>query len=134
LTPNFAQALATDSCGSVALTFADLAVQGSCNGSYTITRTWTATDSSGNTVKASQVINVEDTTSPTTTTAFTPIINVNCNAIPLKPDLVFVDDCSTVAPTVVYTENTINTTATSYSIIRRIVKDACNNTSGLFKP
>jgi hypothetical protein len=60
----------------------------------------------------------------------TPIINVNCNAIPVKPNLVFVDDCSTVAPTVVYTENTINTTATSYSIIRKwIVKDACNNTS-----
>jgi hypothetical protein len=36
----------------------------------------------------------------------------------------------TVQPLLVYTENTINTTATSYSIIRKwIVKDACNNTS-----
>jgi hypothetical protein len=38
----------------------------------------------------------------------------------------------TVQPlsTVVYTENTINNTTTSYSIIRKwIVKDACNNTS-----
>jgi gliding motility-associated-like protein len=130
-TPNFAIATATDACGSGAtLTFADVTTQGSCEGSYSITRTWTATDACGNTSTASQTINVTDTKAPTTTTIFAAEINVNCNAIPVKPNLVFVDDCSTVAPTVVYTENTINTTATSYSIIRKwIVKDACNNIS-----
>ncbi|MDI5951098.1 MBG domain-containing protein [Flavobacterium yafengii] len=129
LTPNFAQALATDTCGSINLTFLDLTLQGSCIGSYTITRTWTATDSSGNTATASQVISVQDTAGPTTTTAFTAIVNVNCDAIPTKPELVFVDNCSTVSPAI-FTENIINRTENSYSIIRKwSVADACGNAS-----
>jgi gliding motility-associated-like protein len=129
LTPNFAQATATDSCGSVNLTFVDVKVQGSCIGSYTITRTWTATDSAGNTATASQVINVQDIVGPTTATAFTAIVNVNCDAIPNKPELVFVDNCSTVSPAI-YTENIINRTENSYSIIRKwSVSDTCGNVS-----
>ncbi|MDI5896084.1 gliding motility-associated C-terminal domain-containing protein, partial [Flavobacterium algoritolerans] len=129
LTPNFAQALATDTCGSVNLTFVDVTVQGNCIGSYTITRTWTATDSSGNTAIASQVISVQDNVGPTTTTAFTAIVSVNCDAIPAKPELVFVDNCSTVSPAI-FTENIINRTENSYSVVRKwSVADACGNVS-----
>ncbi|NGY39002.1 gliding motility-associated C-terminal domain-containing protein, partial [Flavobacterium sp. XN-5] len=129
--PSFVTPTVTDSVDpSPTLTYNDSTSAGTCAGSYSVTRTWTATDACGNAATASQTINVQDAKAPTTTTTFAAEINVNCNAIPVKPNLVFVDDCSTVAPTVVYTENTINTTATSYSIIRKwIVKDECNNTS-----
>jgi gliding motility-associated-like protein len=54
---------------------------------------------------------------------------VRCDAIPLKPELVFVDNCSTVG-TPIYTENIINRTLTSYSIIREWnVADTCGNPS-----
>ncbi|MBK9105948.1 MAG: hypothetical protein IPL92_15590 [Saprospiraceae bacterium] len=65
-TPAFATATATDACGSLfTLTFADVTVTpGSCAGSYTVTRTWTATDGCGNVSTAAQVINVQDIDAP----------------------------------------------------------------------
>ena len=40
----------------------------SCNGSYILTRTWTATDCAGNSTQHIQIITVQDTTSPVLTT------------------------------------------------------------------
>ena len=130
VTPEFATATATDNCGSaVTLTFADATTNGACAGSYSVTRTWTATDACENTATASQTINVQDTTGPTTTTEFSATIDVNCDAIPVKPELVFVDNCSAVSPTT-FTENIINRTQNSYSIVRKwSVADACENRS-----
>jgi gliding motility-associated-like protein len=129
-TPAFAVATATDACGSeITLAWADVTTLGVCAGSYSVTRTWTAKDACGNTSTASQSINVQDTTGPTTTTAFEPRIDVLCDAIPAKPELVFVDNCSTVN-TPVYAEKIINQTPISYSIEREWnVADACGNTS-----
>jgi gliding motility-associated-like protein len=129
-TPAFAVATATDACGStVTLTSVDVTTAGGCAGSYSVTRTWTAKDACGNTSTASQTINVNDTTGPTTTTVFAPSIDVKCDAIPAKPNLVFVDNCSAVAAPV-YTEKIINQTLTSYSIVREWnVADACGNSS-----
>jgi gliding motility-associated-like protein len=129
-TPAFADATATDDCGTaITLTSVDVTTNGTCAGTYSITRNWTAKDACGNTATASQTINVQDLTGPTTTTAFAPSIDVNCDAIPAKPELVFVDNCSTVA-TPVYTEKIINQTLTSYSIVREWnVADACGNSS-----
>ncbi|MBG6187624.1 gliding motility-associated C-terminal domain-containing protein, partial [Flavobacterium sp. CAN_S2] len=128
-TPNFAQATATDTCSSVTLAFVDTTVQGSCIGSYTVTRTWTATDSAGNSTTASQIISVQDTTGPTTATEFAATINVNCDAIPLKPELIFTDNCSTASPAT-YTETSTNSSQNSYSIVRKwSVSDSCGNIS-----
>ncbi|MFV5696548.1 gliding motility-associated C-terminal domain-containing protein, partial [Flavobacterium sp. LB3P122] len=128
--PAFAIATATDNCSSVViLTFADVTTNGQCAGSYSVTRTWTATDTCGNTSKASQTINVQDTAGPTTSTVFSPTINVSCDVIPVKPELVFIDNCSGVSSTK-FTENIINNTANSYSIVRKwSVDDTCGNTS-----
>ncbi|WP_291150076.1 gliding motility-associated C-terminal domain-containing protein [Flavobacterium sp. UBA7680] len=68
--PAFAQATATDNIETIAsLTYEDAIVPGNCAGSYTKTRTWTATDSCGNvSLPVSQTIIVQDTTAPTWTT------------------------------------------------------------------
>ncbi|MCF6130590.1 hypothetical protein L1S35_12975, partial [Flavobacterium sp. AS60] len=57
-TPSFQQAVATDACSSVTLTFNDVPTPTNCNGSYSITRTWTAKDVCNNTSTESQTINV----------------------------------------------------------------------------
>ncbi|MFL9832397.1 hypothetical protein ABS764_16220, partial [Flavobacterium sp. ST-87] len=126
--PVFVTPTATDNCTVISLTSEDVRTNGSCVGTYSITRTWTATDAGGNITKASQTINVEDNTAPVPTTEFQTVINTTCAAVPEIPVLTFVDGCSEIAPTVVFTENIINNTETSYSIVRKWnVKDACNN-------
>ena len=129
-TPVFAFATATDECGSdFSLTFNDVKTEGNCAGSYSITRTWTATDTCGNSSTASQTITIEDTTGPTTTTEFSTTITGNCDAIPAKPELVFVDNCSAVSP-VSFSETISNQTSDSYVINRKwIVSDSCGNAS-----
>lgn len=74
--PVFEQATATDDSGSVAsLTYEDVITAGSCAGSYTVVRTWKATDSCGNiSLPVSQTIIVQDTTAPTW---LTPINSLN---------------------------------------------------------
>jgi len=55
---------ATDNCGSFTIDFNEVSTPGSCDGQYTLTRTWTATDDADNTSSLSQVISVIDTTAP----------------------------------------------------------------------
>ncbi|MDI1316010.1 gliding motility-associated C-terminal domain-containing protein [Flavobacterium sp.] len=57
-TPVFQQAVATDNCSDVTLTFEDVATVPNCDGSYSVTRTSTAKDLCNNTSAASQTINV----------------------------------------------------------------------------
>lgn len=62
---SFSTATASDVCDpSVAITFADVIVPGSCIQEYTVTRTWTAEDDCGNTATCSSTILIEDTTPP----------------------------------------------------------------------
>src|SRR5207249_9686516 len=50
------------------LTFADVTTPGTCPQGYSVTRTWTAKDCTGNTSTSSQTINVVDTTAPVIST------------------------------------------------------------------
>ena len=55
---------AMDACGSVSLSLDTDTDYNGCFSSYTITRTWTATDDCGNSSNATQVITIVDTTAP----------------------------------------------------------------------
>ena len=61
-------ATATDNCGEVTIEVSSETTAGDCDGSYTVTRTFTATDDAGNSSSATQTITVEDTTAPEFTT------------------------------------------------------------------
>ena len=54
-------ATATDNCGEVTIEVSSETTAGDCDGSYTLTRTFTATDDAGNSSSATQTITVEDT-------------------------------------------------------------------------
>ena len=61
-------ATASDNCGmdpNEPISYTDIDDLGGCNGTGTITRTWTALDTCGNTTEYVQLINVIDTTVPT---------------------------------------------------------------------
>ena len=56
---------AGDICGSATVGFNETSDLSGCNGTGTITRTWTATDTCGNQTVATQTITVQDLTAPT---------------------------------------------------------------------
>ena len=55
---------ASDNCGEVSISLVESTVEGACEGTYTLNRTWTATDDAGNSISYTQAISVEDTTAP----------------------------------------------------------------------
>ena len=57
-------ASASDNCGEVTIEEVSETIAGDCEGSYIITRTFTATDDAGNSTSATQTITVQDTTAP----------------------------------------------------------------------
>src|SRR5690606_6214298 len=66
--PAPAEVTATDNCDeSVDVEFSEIFENGNCPQSYTIYRTWTATDTCDNSVSHTQVITVTDTTAPVLT-------------------------------------------------------------------
>jgi uncharacterized repeat protein (TIGR01451 family) len=55
---------ATDNCGEASISFSEEQIEGSCDNSFTLVRTWTASDSCGNTTTLVQNIEVIDATAP----------------------------------------------------------------------
>ncbi|MES2806703.1 MAG: hypothetical protein V4652_14155, partial [Bacteroidota bacterium] len=129
-TPEFTQAIATDGCGStVTLTFADVTTNGQCAGSYSVTRTWTATDACGNASTATQTINVQDTTAPVIA-ALPSASTISCPATPEFTQAIATDGCGSTV-TLTFADVTTNgQCAGSYSITRTwTATDACGNVS-----
>ncbi|MEZ4797285.1 MAG: gliding motility-associated C-terminal domain-containing protein, partial [Flavobacteriaceae bacterium] len=120
---------ASDSCGTADVTFTETTADGDCPSNYIITRTWTATDECGNTTSHTQIVTVEDTTAPVTTTDFETEISVTCGNIPEVPELEFEDACSTNINVDFEETSTNNGNNDSYEITRIwTVSDECDNT------
>ncbi len=120
---------ATDVCGTVTVSYNQVRVDGSCANTYTLTRTWIATDNYGNQTVFVQTINVQDTVAPQLATPYPSVLNVTCNAIPAVPQLQFTDDCSSAPITTVFNESTSTVASDGTYIITRIwtVIDVCGN-------
>ena len=128
--PTAAVLTASDSCGTATVVMTELITPSAlCTSTYTIVRTWTATDLCLNPASVSQTINVSDSTGPFIIGDFDVKITVTCDAIPEAPELEFGDNCSTVGEAV-YTTETSEVAANVYTITRTwVVTDACGNES-----
>ena len=119
--PAAATVTASDNCDvSPIITLSEISIPGSCPNTYTLVRTWTATDSCGNSSSESQTINVIDNTRPVITcTSNQTFCQVAGNNYTI-PTLVASDNCS----------GALNTT---FSITGSTSRSGSgNNASGLF--
>ncbi|ESU25432.1 hypothetical protein FSS13T_16650 [Flavobacterium saliperosum S13] len=128
--PQFAQATATDNCGSVfTLTFNDVITPGQCAGAYSVTRTWTALDACGNSSTASQTINVQDVSAPVIAALPAPS-TINCPAVPQFTQATATDNCGSAFTLTFNDVTTPGQCAGSYSVTRTwTALDACGNSS-----
>jgi hypothetical protein len=121
---------AVDNCdGNPVVGYAEVRTNGNCPSSYTITRTWTATDACGNSSNKVQVLTVQDTQAPVLTTAPADA-TVECDAVPAAATLTATDNCD-AAPEVGYVEVRTNGNCPSNYILTRTwtATDACGNSS-----
>ncbi len=93
--PAISTPTATDNCDTdVTITFNEVRTDGSCPDTYTLTRSWTATDDCGNNKTETQVITVSDNTQPTL--AGVPAnVTVECEAVPAISTPTATDNCDT---------------------------------------
>jgi hypothetical protein len=94
--------VAFDNCSTPDISFDEELIPGFCPESYTLVRTWTATDACGNTASVSQTIEVRDDEAPVFD--FLPEdITADCGTVPEPPAMTATDNCSAV--TITYEEN-----------------------------
>ncbi len=121
---------ATDGCdpGLLAVTYGSVTNAGNCAGSYSIVRTWTATDACGNPGSTTQTVVVTDTTPPVITCP--PPMDLGCNpaVIPApNPSLVTAsDNCGT--PVVTHQGDATSANGCQVTLTRTYVAtDSCGN-------
>jgi len=89
---------ATDNCtpggeAGIPVTLVETRINGNCPYNYTLQRVWTATDDCGNTVSATQLVTVTDTSAPTFSTV-PANITVECDVVPAPVAPTANDNCS----------------------------------------
>src|SRR5260370_810218 len=114
------------------LTYSDAPTPGPCPQGYSVTRTWTAKDCTGNTSTRSQTITVEDTMAPKIT--FCPTdTTLACgdSTDPSKTGSATATDNCDANPSVTYSDSTAPGNCALNKVITRtwIATDACQNSS-----
>src|SRR5512133_2125200 len=130
-TPVFTAPIAADNCDAApVITFTDATTPGACAGTYTITRTWIATDACGNiSAPVSQTITVQDITKPVLS-GQGAAVTISCPATPVFTAPTAADACD-ASPVITFTDATTpGACAGAYTITRTwTAKDACGNIS-----
>lgn len=122
--PSAAVLNAVDNCDDVGVNFTEVFTPGDCAQSYTLTRTWEATDCSGNLASHTQIVQVEDTTPPSFVDAPDDQVN-QCEEAPYSTEAI--DNCASVS--IVETRDTLSTdTCGNYQhLVTLTASDACGN-------
>ena len=123
---------ATDDCdANPNITINETTTPGTCDGSYILTREWTAEDECGNTVTETQTITVQDLTAPVLS-GVPADVTVECDGVPTAPvigtDVTATDNCDP-NPTVTLNETTTpGSCSGNYTLVREwTAEDACGN-------
>jgi hypothetical protein len=132
---NTGTASAKDNCGDTpTITRSDAATAANCTGHAGIDRTWTATDSCGNTASCVQHITFADTTPPMITCP--PDVTIACDASILPANTgsaTATDNCG--QPVITFSDATMNNCPNNLSVITRTwtATDGCGNASTCFQ-
>ena len=130
LPANTGTATATDNCGGdPTIEFADGTITGICPMSFI--RTWTATDSCGNSTSCTQTITLEDTTPPVITCPLDVTISCTASTLPANTGNPAVTDNCDLSPTVTSNDITITGACPQEYTINRTwtATDDCGNSS-----
>jgi len=123
-------AIASDDCDPApAVAFSDATIGGLCTQDYTITRTWIATDASGNTATCVQTISIADNTPPVITC---PVVlsPIPCGTIPSFGFATAIDACDGTVSFTMITDSFPGTCDQAYTLVRTwTASDDCGNTS-----
>ncbi len=132
--PDPAEPTAEDACDEmVDIDYVENKIDGACPESFTLVRTWTATDQCNNQSMMTQTIFVQDTISPLLFDI--PVdLTVECNAIP-NPENPNVDENCDPSITIIFDQTLSNVLCTNSYTLRRTwtAVDNCGNTSSTFQ-
>jgi hypothetical protein len=121
---------ATSGCGPCpTITFSEVTVAGNCAGNYTIIRTWTATDSLGNSLSESQTITIIDNTAPAISCPGTITVNSGagiCGAN-VNFNVTATDLCGAATVTTSIASGSLFPIGTT--VVTATATDACGNVS-----
>ena len=123
-------AQATDNCDAqVSVTMQDRREDGACADSYTLIRTFTATDNCGNTATAIQRINIRDTQAPTFASV-PAAVTISCSDAVPTTTAKATDNCNRQVSITERLERVAGTCADGYQLKRLFVAtDNCGNTA-----
>ncbi|MBK8705736.1 MAG: T9SS type A sorting domain-containing protein [Saprospiraceae bacterium] len=125
-TPIFNPPTVSGGCSTPSVTFSDSTMPGCSAGTYSVTRTWTATDNCGQSVSCSRTIVVQDVTAPTVTAGtiaacYPTVAAAEAAAIAATTAT---DGCSGVV-------KTASTMGTCSAVITVTGADGCNNSASV---
>ena len=125
---NTGVATAVDICDVAPVVgYEDEVAAGDCPQESVTTRTWTATDASGNSTSAVQTITVEDTMAPVLAGVLGDA-TVECDSVPAPAQPTATDNCDDVVDIVLVEERIDGECANSYTLVRTwTATDNCGN-------